>query len=87
MTSYTTYNVVIAIICLAGDVVRTPQSLPFLVAEYIFLKFVHMHMAQKESYNEVALDYNENNESNDAFALKHNEKSKKVFALETTEKE
>ena len=71
MTSYTTYNVVIAIICLAGDVVRTPQSLPFLVAEYIFLKFVHMHMAQKESYNAVALDYTQN-ESNDAFAVKSN---------------
>ena len=54
---------------MAGDVVRTAQSLRILVAEYIFLKFVHMHMAKKESYNDVALNYNEN-ESNDAFALK-----------------
>ena len=69
MTSYTMYNFVIINIWLADDVVRTAQSLQFLVVEYI----LHMHilMAQKQSYNAVAIDYTQN-ESNDTFALKSN---------------
>ena len=54
---------------MTDDVVRTAQSLQILVAEYIL--HMHMHIAQKESYNAVALDYTQN-ESNDAFAVKSN---------------
>ena len=69
MTSYTMYNFVIINIWLADDVVRTAQSLQILVVEYIL--HMHIHMAQKQSYNAVAIDYTQN-ESNDTFALKSN---------------